>query len=286
MALTPLDIRRNEFARSFRGYNHEEVESFLALVADEVEKLIGDNRDLNRRVVEVEKEIEEYRRIERTLMDTLLSAQRTADDKKESTERESELIKREAKVRSDQLMENARIEAERLLMEARRQAHIDLENARHKAHETIETAQKRADELYRAAKADATALEQQTAVLRTRRDAFVKNIRAHLKGQLEAVEALSGEPAPMPEPKPPSKLEKLSREDTEALAEIDRELSEFAAGQQDTGKQDDDDLDPAVTLPAIEPPTETSGRNSNQKHDESEDNSGQGVLVEDRTDRQ
>ena len=229
MALTPLDIRRNEFARALRGYSREEVDSFLAMVADEFENLVGENRDTERRLSELEKEVAEYRDLERTLMDTLVTAQKASDERKESTERESELIKREAKVRAEQSLENARIEAERLLMEARRQAHAAIEDARQKAHETIETAKKRADELYVAAKNDATALEQQTAALTARRDAFLKNFTAFLQGQMEALSLLEAEPAPVPAPRPPSRMETLSKDDAEALVELDRELAEFDA---------------------------------------------------------
>ena len=206
MKLTPLDIRRNEFARAWRGFNREEVESFLTMVADEVEGLIGENRDLSRRLAELEKEIAEFREMERTLTETLVQAQRAADDTKESTEREAEVIKREARVRADQTVDTARIEADRLLMEARRQAHATLEDARRKAYEAIETARRGAEKTLATAREEASVVEQQTILLARRRDAFLSHMRGYLQGQIDALETLGQEEAPRAEPHKESRV--------------------------------------------------------------------------------
>ena len=228
MKLTPLDIRRNEFAKAWRGFNREEVESFLTMVADEVEGLIGENRDLSRRVSELEKEVDEFREMERTLMDTLVKAQRAADDTKESTQREAEVTKREARVRADQAVDAARIEAERLMMEARKQAHATLEDARRKAHDVLETARRGSEKLLAVAKEEAADVERQTINLARRRDAFIEHMRAYLTGQIEALKSLGSEEAPRAEPYGESRLGEIGKRERAALADLEKKLAEFA----------------------------------------------------------
>jgi len=229
MKLTPLDIRRNEFSRAMRGYNREEVENFLTVVADEVEGLVGEHRELARRVNELQKEIDDYRSLERTLMETLVTAQRTSDEMRESSQREAEVTKREAQVRAEQLVENARIEAERLLMEARHKAHEALEEARQKAHDALEAARRQAEEMYQTARQEALAAQRQTQSLIERREALLAGMRAYLTGQLDALEALSDEEVPQIAPLPDHDAPVVTDEEAEALAALDRELAEFAA---------------------------------------------------------
>ncbi len=240
MKLTPLDIRRNEFAKAWRGFNKEEVESFLTMVADEVEGLTGDNRDLSRRVAELEKEVDEFREMERTLMDTLVNAQRAADDTKESTQREAEVIKREARVRADQAVEAARIESERLLMEARKQAHATLEDARRKAHDALEAARRGAEKTIAVARQEASAVEQQTITLARKRDSFLAHMRAYLKGQIEGLDSLASEEAPKADPLGDSRVGEVSAKQRAVLTDLDKELEAFARETEPGGANDAD----------------------------------------------
>jgi cell division initiation protein len=44
MKLTPLEIKQHQFDKSLRGYDVGEVQSFLALVASEMEQLQQKNK--------------------------------------------------------------------------------------------------------------------------------------------------------------------------------------------------------------------------------------------------
>ena len=261
MKLTPLDIRRNEFNRSLRGYDREEVESFLTMVADEVEGLIGEHRDLTRRVEELKKDLERYRGIERTLSETLVATQSQADRTRESSERDSELTKREAKVRADQLVEGARIEAERLVTEARRQAHAILTNARATAHDSLETARAQADATYRASRRDVTAMQQQLQSIIERRDAFTESLHGFLTGQLAALETIGSERPPVVEPVPQSEMPEPGGMGDDAISELDRELAAFSEQtspeQYASAGADEDEADELAQSEA-EPDVDTS----------------------------
>ena len=48
--LTPLEIQKHEFSRKWKGFDPVEVESFVALVAEEMEEIIRANAELSGRV--------------------------------------------------------------------------------------------------------------------------------------------------------------------------------------------------------------------------------------------
>jgi cell division initiation protein len=98
MRLTPLDIREQQFRRVMRGLDPEEVETFLATVATELESIVSEHKELRQRVVELEEKINEYRSMEKALRDTLLTAEKVMGDAKESAQREAALIIREAEL--------------------------------------------------------------------------------------------------------------------------------------------------------------------------------------------
>ena len=76
MRLTPLDIRKQEFKKAMRGLDADEVYAFLATIADEYEAVINDNKALRERLLELDDKVQEYRNMEKTLRDTLLTAER------------------------------------------------------------------------------------------------------------------------------------------------------------------------------------------------------------------
>ena len=43
MKITPLDIRQQQFTVRFRGFDAEEVDTFLEMIADEYEELMRRN---------------------------------------------------------------------------------------------------------------------------------------------------------------------------------------------------------------------------------------------------
>ncbi|MBP2650025.1 MAG: divIVA [Firmicutes bacterium] len=105
--LTPLDIHNKEFKRSFRGFNEEDVDSFLDEVVKDYEKLYRDNFDLKEAIERVNGKLEHYQHMESTLHNTLVIAQETAEDVKLNAKKETELILKEAQIRAQKLIEEA-----------------------------------------------------------------------------------------------------------------------------------------------------------------------------------
>ncbi len=94
--LTPLDIQKQDFGVSFRGYNADEVDDFLDLVGADYEKLYRENKELKDKVMILTKSIEEYKNIETSLRNALLTAQNTADDMKKNATMQAQDIVHEA----------------------------------------------------------------------------------------------------------------------------------------------------------------------------------------------
>lgn len=100
MRITPLDIRKHPFRKTFKGFDPDQVNSFLNMVADEVESLIRQNNELATQLKSADQKLEHYTRIEKTLNETLLTAQRATDEARVNAQKEAELILKDAQVRA------------------------------------------------------------------------------------------------------------------------------------------------------------------------------------------
>lgn len=108
MRLTPLNIKKQEFGKSLRGYNAEEVRAFLNSIADDFEDLIRENDTVKKNLEEANSQLLEYRRIEKNLQDTLLKAQETTSKSIESTKKQATLIIKEAEIKAQQILDKSK----------------------------------------------------------------------------------------------------------------------------------------------------------------------------------
>lgn len=126
--LTPMEIHDHQFKKSFRGYSENEVDDFLDRVVADFEKLLRENERLKSQVNTNEAELEHYRKLEKTLNDTLMVAQRTADevitsarknadDLKEQTARECQQIRDQAQFEATQQLDAASAKRDAILAE-------------------------------------------------------------------------------------------------------------------------------------------------------------------------
>ncbi|MBN2404241.1 MAG: DivIVA domain-containing protein [Coriobacteriia bacterium] len=107
MKLTPLDIHHKEFSHSLRGYNETEVDEFLDQVADELERLFKENIDLNEKIEVAEEKVRGYQDMERTLHNTLVSAQKSAEDIIAKAEHEAAVVLKDAEVKAKEVIHGA-----------------------------------------------------------------------------------------------------------------------------------------------------------------------------------
>ena len=103
MRITPMDIEQQEFSRSFRGYNEEEVDDFLDKIVKDYEELINENIRLNEEIEKMQEKLKEFSQIEETLRSALLNAQKSAEEMKERVEDEAKIIIEKAKMEAKAL---------------------------------------------------------------------------------------------------------------------------------------------------------------------------------------
>ncbi len=117
MRITPLDIRKQEFRKTMRGLDGDEVYAFLTTVAEEYETVLSDNKRLRERIVEIEDRLMEFKSMETNLRNTLLTAERITAEAKENAHREAGLIVREAEIEAEKAAEAIRVHTQQLRRE-------------------------------------------------------------------------------------------------------------------------------------------------------------------------
>lgn len=119
MKITPIEIRKQEFKKSMRGYDAVEVDTFHDMVASEMEKFIEDFETVSKQNTTLTTELKHYKEVEKTLKETLYNVQETTQQSKENSQKEAMLIKKEAQVTAEQMMEKARAEVRSMTEEIR-----------------------------------------------------------------------------------------------------------------------------------------------------------------------
>ncbi|ADL07771.1 DivIVA domain-containing protein [Thermosediminibacter oceani] len=107
MILTPLDIQKKEFRKSFRGYSEDEVKDFLEKVTQSYEKIYRENQDLKEEVKFLKEKLQGYQEMESTLKKAIILAEKAAEDLRKNAEREKELILKSARSKAMEMMGRA-----------------------------------------------------------------------------------------------------------------------------------------------------------------------------------
>jgi cell division initiation protein len=107
MRITPLDIQQKQFPMRFRGFDVEEVYAFLEVVREEMEELLRENAVLKENVHRNDNQVKEYRDMEATLRETLITAQQLAEDYSANSRKEAELILKEAELNAENMIKEA-----------------------------------------------------------------------------------------------------------------------------------------------------------------------------------
>jgi cell division initiation protein len=118
MQLSPLDIRKQTFKRTLRGVDPEEVRMFLELVASEFEKVVQENAMMAEKLSYQEERLDEYRDLEKSLRNSLVTAERISSESREASDREAQRIIQDAHSRAERILEDSRERLQRLVHEA------------------------------------------------------------------------------------------------------------------------------------------------------------------------
>jgi len=111
MKLSPLDIKRQQFGKSFRGYEPDEVDTFVKQVASQWESVLDELRLATERNRELEQKLKHYERVELALQEALETARETARRSEEAAERKAKIIVEQAELKADRTLQD--VEQER-----------------------------------------------------------------------------------------------------------------------------------------------------------------------------
>ncbi|HYE96226.1 MAG TPA: DivIVA domain-containing protein [Rubricoccaceae bacterium] len=107
MKLSPLDIRKHQFERAFRGFDPDEVRAFLTQVARNWEELLDEQRQAEERIRELEMKLRHYEKVEMALQEALETARDTARRKAEAADQQAKLVIEEAELRAQRIVQDA-----------------------------------------------------------------------------------------------------------------------------------------------------------------------------------
>jgi len=122
VALAPSDLYDTEFKKSLFGFKSGDVKSFMASVADDMERLIEQNRRLKFQIERLQEQLDEYRRTEESLKNALVSSEKLRTEILNEAKKEAELLIDEARLEAKQLYQSAERTREEIKQEIARLA--------------------------------------------------------------------------------------------------------------------------------------------------------------------
>ncbi|MDD3392536.1 MAG: DivIVA domain-containing protein [Bacilli bacterium] len=112
-----------KFTKTLRGYDPEEVNSFLDEIIKKVEDLVSQNKAKDQKIADLQylinendnlkQKIEQYERMEGTLNKAILMAQKTSEQIKSSAIEESSIIIDDAKKNASRIVNEALLRSEK-----------------------------------------------------------------------------------------------------------------------------------------------------------------------------
>ncbi|MCG8614796.1 MAG: DivIVA domain-containing protein [Desulfobacterales bacterium] len=118
MGVTPLVIKQKEFSTRFRGFDVQEVDTFLEEVARELERQDLAMESLKQEKHRLDLENQGYRKREDSMKNAMLQSQKVLDHMKENAKKSAQVV-----------IANAEVEAEKILNRAHKrlsQLHSDI----------------------------------------------------------------------------------------------------------------------------------------------------------------
>jgi cell division initiation protein len=117
--ITPLDVRNHPFRRRFSGYDRDEVDAFLRMVAEDYEAAVRETDSLRDHAGKLEVRIADLAANEAVLQETLTTAQKLSEDLKRTAVKEAEVVVGEAEIKGEKILAAAHRRAAKLADEIR-----------------------------------------------------------------------------------------------------------------------------------------------------------------------
>lgn len=130
MRITPIEIRQRQFEKKFRGFDVDEVATYLNTLSNEWERLVEENKELKKRFEIAEREVQKMREVESSLYKTLKTAEDTGNNMIDQANKKAELMTREAQVNAANTIREAKEKAKNMVDEAQTNAKNIIDSAK------------------------------------------------------------------------------------------------------------------------------------------------------------
>lgn len=116
--LKPMDIHNMEFKRTFKGYDPEEVDDFLATIVIKYETVYQENRKLQEEVKTLRQELDGKGDQEQDILELVSLTKHTVQEVKNLAQREADNVISIAQSEAERIIVEARLKAQHLLADA------------------------------------------------------------------------------------------------------------------------------------------------------------------------
>lgn len=114
MKLSALEIKQQEFEKTFRGYDTNEVHAFLNIVATEWENMVSHNRSLTQEIKHLKDKLSHFERIQEGMHETLQIAKQSADKEVKAANAEARTRIQKAEHEAENIVSKARAERQEI----------------------------------------------------------------------------------------------------------------------------------------------------------------------------
>ncbi|MBK8553076.1 MAG: DivIVA domain-containing protein [Ignavibacteria bacterium] len=108
--ISPKDIKKTDFKKTFRGYDSNEVDAFLETLSLRYERIFEENINLTDKLKALSTDIDVYKENEATLQRAIVKAQDLAEEILGNAKKKAENITKEAELNAQKILqENEKI---------------------------------------------------------------------------------------------------------------------------------------------------------------------------------
>ncbi|MFH5810956.1 DivIVA domain-containing protein [Companilactobacillus sp. FL22-1] len=131
MVLSPVEIHDKEFDSKFRGYDRDQVDSFLKQAAQDYNLALQKNAELEKQLKETSDQLKYFTDMKDALNQSILVAQEAAEKVKSESEQEAQIIIEESQKKARDLLNQSTEKSNQILQDASdraRQVTIETDN--------------------------------------------------------------------------------------------------------------------------------------------------------------
>lgn len=107
MALSKIDLLNVGFSSSMLGYSKQEVDRLVQEAAETLGLMADERKELKQRLRHLESTLEDFRRREEAMRETLLTTQRMVEEMTSQARKEAQLILDEAQAKASDIVRQA-----------------------------------------------------------------------------------------------------------------------------------------------------------------------------------